>query len=453
MQTLKIKYITDAQSSDMIREYRRQYSSVLHYAYNRRAEGVSEKETEVLCKSLNNTPLIKSFHRRCAVKNASQFIKSQSDDGRVIFGGKKNCVDRAKGLITKEEYREQRIGKLFIIGEANEHSNRMFRINEDAESFTFTPERGKSATLAIAGGYRRYKEMLRKLYKLQQSKAAPITYSLDGEYVYLSFDELFIEKPRSRNAVKNRVFAIDLNPNYVGWSVVDWLDSERFNVVASGIYSIKDINDADFALKEKKLPSTDPQRKYLTNKRNYETLEISKALVNKAAHYNCELFAVEDLSMESNDKGKGAKYNNRNKLVDNLQKRCNCRGIKFYAVVANYSSFIGNVLYRPLGLPDMVLASIEIGRRGYEFYGQYVNKEKDIRKNIVIPEVSGFGDWYSKSLEEFGITGEAMKPIDLYNYLKETKCRYRLSLDLFTDRLKFSRCFSHKSKIIKININ
>ena len=70
MQTLKIKYITDAQSSDMIREYRRQYSSVLHYAYNRRAEGVSEKETEVLCKSLNNTPLIKSFHRRCAVKNA-----------------------------------------------------------------------------------------------------------------------------------------------------------------------------------------------------------------------------------------------------------------------------------------------------------------------------------------------------------------------------------------------
>ena len=459
MQTLKIKYITDAQSSDMIREYRKQYSSVLHYAYNRRVEGMSEKETEALCKSLNNTLLIKSFHRRCAVKNASQLIKSQSDDGRVIFGGKKNCVDRAKGLITKEEYREQRIGKLFFIGEANYHGNRTLRINENVESFTFTPERDKSAILTIAGGYRRYKEMLRKLYKLQQSKAAPITYSLDGEYVYVSFDELLIEKPRSCKVVKNRVFAIDLNPNYVGWSVVDWLGSERFKVVDSGIYSTKEINDADFALKEKKLPSTDPQRKYLTNKRNHETLEISKALVNKAAHYRCELFAVEDLSMESNDKGKGAKYNklvnnlwNRNKLVANLQKRCNCRGIKFYAVVANYSSFIGNVLYRSLGLPDMVLASIEIGRRGYEFHGQYVTKEKEIRKNIVIPEVSGFGDWYSKSLEEFGISGEAMKPIELYNYLKETKCRYRLSLDLFTDRLKFSRCFSHKSRIAEISV-
>lgn len=461
MQTLKIKYTTDAQSSDMIREYRKQYSSVLHYAYNRRVEGVSEKETEALCQSLNNTPLIKSFHRRCAVKNASQLVKSQGDDkGRIIFGGKKNCIDRAKGLITKEEYREHRIGKLFFIGEANYHGNRVLRINEDAESFTFMPERGKSAVLTIAGGYRRYKEMLRKLYKLQQSKAAPITYSLDGEYVYVSFDELLIEKPRPRSAVKNRVFAIDLNPNHVGWSVVDWISSERFNVISSGIYSIKEINDADFTLKEKKLPSTNSQRKYLTNKRNHETLEISKALVNKATHYHCELFAIENLSIESNDKGKGVKYNklvnnlwNRNKLVANLQKRCNCRSIRFYAVVANYSSFIGNVLYRPLGLPDMVLASIEIGRRGYEFHGQYVTKEKDIRKNIVIPEVSGFGDWYSKSLEEFGISGEAMKPIELYNYLKETKCRYRLSLDLFTDRLKFSRCFSHKSKIIKIFIN
>lgn len=458
---MKIKYTTDAQSSDMIREYRRQYSSVLHYAYNRRVEGVSEKETEALCQSLNNTPLIKSFHRRCAVKNASQLVKSQGDnEGRVIFGGKKNCTNRAKGLITKQTYREQRIGKLFIIGEANKHGNRMIRINEDIESFTFTPERGKSATLTIAGGYRRYKEMLRKLYDLQQSLSAPITYSLDGEYVYVSFDELLIEKPRSRKAVKNRVFAIDLNPNYVGWSVVDWLGSERFKVVDSGIYSTKEINGADFALKEKKLPSTDPQRKYLTDKRNYETLEIAKALVNKATHYRCELFAVEDLSMEGNDKGKGAKYNklvnnlwNRNKLVNNLQKRCNCRGIKFYAVVANYSSFIGNVLYRPLGLPDMVLASIEIGRRGYEFHGQYVTKEKDIRKNIVIPEVSSFGDWYSKSLEEFGVSGEVMKPIELYEHLKESKCRYRLSLGLFTDRLKFSRCFSHKSKIIKIFIN
>ena len=31
----------------------------------------------------------------------------------------------------------------------------------------------------------------------------------------------------------------------------------------------------------------------------------------------------------------------------------------------------------------MVLASIEIGRRGYEFFNQYISKVKEIKKNIV----------------------------------------------------------------------
>ena len=48
-------------------------------------------------------------------------------------------------------------------------------------------------------------------------------------------------------------------------------------------------------------------------------------------------------------------------MVDNLQKRCNISGINFLPVQADYSSFIGNFLFRDLELPDMVLASIELG--------------------------------------------------------------------------------------------
>ena len=54
--------------------------------------------------------------------------------------------------------------------------------------------------------------------------------------------------------------------------------------------------------------------------------------------------------------------------MNNLAKRCNIYNIKLLKVKSEYSSFIGNFLYRSLNLPDMVLASIEIGRRGYEFY-------------------------------------------------------------------------------------
>ena len=43
MVTLKIKYITETSNLDIIQEYRKQYSSVLHCAYNLRFKDISEK--------------------------------------------------------------------------------------------------------------------------------------------------------------------------------------------------------------------------------------------------------------------------------------------------------------------------------------------------------------------------------------------------------------------------
>lgn len=458
MQTIKIKYTTAEDSAAVIREYRRQYSHALHYAYNRRVKDISEKDTEKLMQGLNNVPLIKSYLRRCAVKTASQMVKSLEDGKKVIFGGRNNCVRRAQGLISVEEYRKKRIGILTIIGEANQKANRMVRICKDLNSFFFTPERSTSMVLTIAGGYRRYKPILRKLYELQEERAVPITYAIDGDYIRLTFDEALVSKEKiSNKPIKNRVFAIDLNPNYVGWSVADWLSSSQFNVIESGTVSIKAINNADFALKDRKLPSDSPERLHVNAKRIHEVFEIARMLVAKATHFRCEMFAMESLSIKHKDSGKGSKYNklvnnmwNRNKLEQNLRKRCSCRGLRFMTVPAEYSSFIGNFLYRSLRLPDMVLASIEIGRRAYEFHSQYETKEKIQRKNIVIPEVNDFGDWYAKSLEEFGVPGEIRDPLEVYNFLKETKSRYRLSLDMLQGSLKLSRCFSWKSGITNI---
>ena len=59
MITLKIKYTTTDDGLNLIKEYRKQYSSVLHYAYNRRYEDVSEINTEHQINSLNNILLIK----------------------------------------------------------------------------------------------------------------------------------------------------------------------------------------------------------------------------------------------------------------------------------------------------------------------------------------------------------------------------------------------------------
>ena len=117
----------------------------------------------------------------------------------------------------------------------------------------------------------------------------------------------------------------------------------------------------------------------------------------------------------------------------------------------NYSSFVGNFLFRDLNLPDMTLASIEIGRRCYEFKAQYIDKTKDKKKNIILPDANDFHDRYVKSLEEFNIPGEIKDLVKIYNFLKNAKSRYRVSLDDL-NHLEFSRCFSNNSKVKKILI-
>ena len=271
--------------------------------------------------------------------------------------------------------------------------------------------------------------------------------------IYIIFDESKVTKFESKK-IENRIFSIDLNPNYIGWSIVDWKSSSEFNVIESGVFSTKLLNDKDFDLKNKGYSSNSKERIYLSNKRNFEILEISKNLINKALYYKCSIFSIEDLSMKSSDKEKGKKFNklcnnlwNRDKLVNNLNKRCNIFDIKFIEVKPEYSSFIGNFLFRDLKLPDMVLASIEIGRRAYEFYNQYITKIKEKRKNIVQPIINDFRDRYEKSLEEFGLSGEFKDLVEIYYTLKKSKHRYRVSLDDLN--LKFFSSFSKTSLILK----
>ena len=143
---------------------------------------------------------------------------------------------------------------------------------------------------------------------------------------------------------------------------------------------------------------------------------------------------------------------NRSKLINNLIKRCRLNNIKHLPVKANYSSFVGNFLFRSLNLPDMVLSSIEIGRRAYEFNEQYILKVKEQKKNIILPDINDFYDNYVKSLEEFNVAGEVKDLVKIYEYLKNSKSRYRVSLDELGLPM-FSRCFSLKSKVKQIIIS
>ena len=334
----------------------------------------------------------------------------------------------------------------------------------------FKPNNNSKIYLTLPSLKKNYEKILKKLCEHAMIDDMPITFSIDQEYVRISFEEAKLCEKKENNQKKNRVLAIDLNPNYIGWSVVDWKSERDFDVVKTGCYSFKTLNDKQFALKLTKKQREELDRKerlaltskvktkniYFNNKRKYEVIEVAKDLMNAAKSCQCEMIVVEDLNMKSQDRSKGKKLNRlcnsffiRNAFVNNLNKRCNIDGIRFLKVIPAYSSFIGNFLYRGLNLPDPILASIELGRRGYEFNAQYIEKSKEKSKTIVQPSLQKFDDLIHKSLEEFGIKESFKDLIDLYYmFQKDSKMMYRVP---FASDSRWSKLKTKKSYISKLD--
>lgn len=436
MQTIKLKYKASDEDKQFILSVQKQYTNCLHLYFNRLSEGYSETE----CKHLeyNNLDLLDAWFRQSCVKETNM-IKAQLEERnqtKIIFGSKANYFKRLKGKISNEDYKTLRIRPLYSIGTASNKSiagNQKFHLENDL-SLTFKFNRQKHLKLELLGIGNRSK-LLKDLYLRQETRKFSLTYKLDQNFVYISFDEKELYKDKFQFAqIKNRVLSIDLNPNYIGWSIVDWKSDEEFEVIKSGVYNLNALNKLD------------------TNKKHHELLEISKNLVDKTLYYKCQLFGVEGLSIKSSDKHKGKAFNKlcnndwvRNLVVNNLRKRCNIFNIKFLEVRPEYSSFVGNYLFRHIEpkMPDMCLASLEIGRRAYQFNSQYVEKTKYIKKNIIFPQTNEFKTFKSKSLEEFNLNGfNSLK--EIYYFLKDSKIKYRVPLD---KDLEFFRCFSRQSQI------
>ena len=448
MITLKLKYKCEEISS-LILDYQRQYSNCLHFLYNRISDNpnITEINLRNLYSTINNCHLINKWLFQCAIKEARQIYNSHGT--KVIFGGKNNFLKRANNKISKDEYNIKRLSPVYSIGEAGYYGNRFFGL-QDNFNILFKPDRKNHYTLQLIGlGHNRVK-ILNRLVELSKQKKVTITYKLSADYIWITYDEKQVEQIESKK-ISNRVFAIDMNPNYIGWSITDWRSSSSYSIVKKGIISIKELNDYD---NNQKINSTD--RTHISNFRRHAILEICKNLVNKAVYYRCDTFAIENLNFKSTDKD-SKKLNrlcnnqwNRTLLVQNIQKRCNIYNIKFITVKPEYSSFIGNVLFRHVtDAPDMVLSSIEIGRRAYEFKTQYIDKTKNKNKNVVFPHISDFVDLYTKSLEEFSINEKSFNWIELHSYFKNAKMTYRVPI---SNNLVGFRLRSVNKFVIQIDI-
>ena len=430
--TLKLKYSTDEQSKTRILEYIKNYNNVLHFTYNRlhENEDLKTKEITLLQKTMNNI-FVDSYFKCSAIFDS----KSLLHNDKVIFGGKKLFIDRCQNKITKDEFQIKKLRPIYSVGESPQKGNRKFSIITE-NHIIFKPTREEHFLLEINPS-RNYQKYLIQLSQLSNEKKIPIDFKLDLDYVYISFDlnKLKSEKVISEK-IKDRYFAIDMNPNYVGYTIIDWVDGQNYKIIDKGCFSLKDLNDYDDSLKGKGFSSESKERKYVSNKRNYEISDIAHKLERIANHYQCENFVMEDLSIPSKDNGKGKRFNRlcnqqwcRNRFCNIIKKLCKLDKIKILEVIPNYSSFIGNLVYRNEKLFDPVLSSIEISRRGYEFNHQYILKDKDKNKNIVFGNFDEDRVKYTQSLEELGVNETFSSFKELYDKVKKSKVRYRFPLE------------------------
>ena len=433
--TIKLDYRSP--DSERILDCIKNYNSLFRstFSFYEQVPDLKQSETTRLQSKLNNIFLDKWFFNS-AVFDVKSFKNKKKKDEKVIFGGKKNFFDRLRKKISKEEYQLKRLLPLYSVGEALKSGNRKFQI-EDENTIIFKVSRKEHLTLNLNGASKRYRDYLNQLIILQINKSIPITYRLDTKSVYISFDlNKLKHNLEIQDKIKDRVFGVDLNPNYIGYSVVDWKGDGTYKIVKTGSISLKPLNDYDDSLKGKGYSSQSKERKYISNKRNHEIIQIAHRLSKLANHYECEIFSLEDLNIKQGDIGKGRKLNKlcnnqwcRNLLTSQIKKMNCLYKIRTLEVIPNYSSFIGNLVYRVHKLPDYVLASIEINRRGYEFYHQYILKDKKMEKNIVFGNYERDLNLYNLSLEEIGIRESFNSFMEMYSFVKNSKVRYRVPLD------------------------
>ena len=447
--TLKIRYETDAPSLFLIAMFQKQFNSCLRFTYNRLCDNKSltTKELTALQKNLNSIELVKSHLKNSAIYKAKEIIASGADKS-VIFGGRNNFIKRCLNKISKEEFLKKRLLPIYSVGQANRNGNRLFEITNKTE-ILFKPDRNIHITLNLKDIGRNRMKMLSILKELQFTKTVPITYYLDTEYIYISVDNSVFEKHVYRT-IKDRVMAIDINPEFIGWSITDWSDT-GYKIVASGLISIQPLNNRHKALS---LSSDDKKNLYFNNKRKHEIIHVAKQLFMLCKHYRCETFAMEDLDMRH--KTIGSKRVNRlinnlwcrNLLTHQIKKHILCSPTTFVSIQPQYSSIIGNIVYRNERLPDPVLASIELSRRGFEYGTQYIYKRRQIKKTVILLDFDSVRTRISLSLEEMGIRGHVKSWLELFSTVKKSGVKYRFPLAECLSASHFSKFYKRKLLVV-----
>lgn len=377
-----------------------------------KSKKLTEKRTEKL-KKLNK----KVFNLKTKLSRKNKFISSN-----IVFGSKKllreisflnnfKSANSSKITEKKQEYTSKRNGTIFLMGEANRKGNRFLDFDLVNKVIVYKPVKGVKVQFKLSN---RVDKFEKELQQAIENKQIAISVSFNTNTFSISYDEATLcgfsinkserktdikeltkqclikeeydlivkqvykdhyrrlEQRQLNGKVKNRYLGIDLNPEHIGYSIIDMNDDKTFNTIATGSFNFKKLT------KKSGVSSESKESIYINNKRKHERKEVICQLFKLMKHYKVAYFVMEDLEFKSSNKQEAKEFNRKTKniwdrslLRSLINKKCTEGGYQLIEVNPVYSSLIGNLSYRVF---DPVAASLEISRRGavkYESGGFY----------------------------------------------------------------------------------
>lgn len=427
MKTISLPYTCSEDDRNFIKDEIRKSSNMLRIAYNRFQDGESEKDIRLLSKSLSSIPS-DSWLIQCAIKKANYLFKIRKEN--VIFGGKFNFFQRLQKKISKQAFKEKRLLGIYSQGELQYYGNRKFKLDIANNQIIFKFSRYKYINLQLPKLHKNYLYELLSLEEQGKQKLSNFSVELKLDKVCITFDDSKIYCFNYKGK-ENIVAGIDMNPNYIGFSISKWVGDKR-KILLEEQY------DISYFTKNLHKSSADKATKQQNNKQTFELKEIAKDIINKCKCFNVGKFGIEDLNFKQNNPGKGKGFNRltknkwkREALVSALKKQCLQTGIDFIEVNPVYSSFIGN-LYNDA--PDPIAASLEIARRAVFKYIKGKFYPELIKAESLFNRWKESASWVYNSWKE------------LFDIVKTAGVKYRRSLDSF--EFKVFRLMTPKSNVI-----
>ena len=421
MKTIKLKIMNNIDLNYELRTY----NSVVHFAYNRFHDDDTAKEKDV--RSQVNQIFkgkLNSWLLQCAIKDGKA-IQERNNDKKVIFGGKLLYKRYLRKIINKEEFSKQRQLPISSQGEMLQKGNRMFDFHFDNQSLIFKIAKDKHINIQLGNIHKNLQKELNKLNELCYDKKVTVSIRLNNDYIWITYDEKLLNNSMKFDCLKdNRVMGLDLNPNYIGLSVIEFDKKDTFKVLYKQVFELKTLTDKNTS----------------NNKRHYEIIKICHTINGLINYWKCKKLSIEDLNIKQSDKGQGKNFNrlcnnvwDRSLISNKLLMLSNIYGYELVKVNPAYSSFIGNLVYGNEMTPDMIAASIEIARRGYKKYEKkwfYPAFDVDCLDEQWKQTLAGVKDWKNAFLK-----------------IKNSKVKYRVLLnDDVIQNAVFSE-FNRKSKI------